>query len=217
MANRWGNSGNSDRPYSWAPDSPQMVAAAMKLKDTCSLEKSYDQPRQHVKKQRYYFADKGLSNQSYGFPSSRVWMWELDYKESWAPKNWCFWTLVLEKTCESPLSCKEIRVVNPKGNQSWIFIGRTDAEAPILWPPDEKNWLTGKDPDAGKDWRQEKETAEDEIVGWHYQFFGHEFVQTLRVGDGQGSLACCSPWGRKESDTTEQLIGTECIVLNCNL
>ena len=110
----------------------------MKLKDACSLaSKSYGQPRQHIKKQRHYFANKGLSNQSYGFSSSHVWMWELDYKESWVPKNWCFWTVVLEKTLESPLDCKEIQLVHPKGNQSWIFIGRTDAEAetPILWPP----------------------------------------------------------------------------------
>ena len=120
-------------------------------------EKSYDQPGQHIKKQRHYFADKGLSSQSYGFPSSHVWMWEWDYKESWAPKNWCFWTVMLEKTLESPLDCKEIIPVNSKGNQSWIFIGRTDAEAetPILWPPDAKNWLTGIDPDSGKDWRRE--------------------------------------------------------------
>ena len=119
-------------------------------------KKSYVQPRQHIKKQRHYFANKGPSSQSYGFSSSHVWMWELDYKESWVPKNWCFWTVVLEKTLLSPLDCKEIQPVHPKGNQSWIFIGRTDAkaEAPILWPPDAKNWLTGKDPDAGKDWRR---------------------------------------------------------------
>ena len=115
-------------------------------------KKSYDQPRQHIKKQRHYFADKGPSSQSYGFSSSHVWMWELGYKESWALKNWCFWTGVLEKTLESPLDCKEIQPVHPKGNQSWIFTGRTDAgaETPILWPPDAKNWLLSKDPDAGK-------------------------------------------------------------------
>ena len=128
-------------------------------------------------------------------------MWELDHKESWVPKNWCFWTVVLEKTLESPLDWKEIKPVNPKGNQLWIFIGRTDAEAetPILWPPDEKNWLTEKDPDGGKDWRQEKGMIEDEMVGWHHQLNGHEFEQTPGVRDGQGSLACCSPWGWKES------------------
>ena len=110
-------------------------------------KKSYDQPRQHIKKQRHYFTNKGPSSQSYGFSSSHVWMWELDYKESWGLKNWCFWTVVLEKTLESPLDCKEIQPVHPKGNQSWIFTGRTDVEAktPILWPPDAKNWLTGKD------------------------------------------------------------------------
>ena len=130
-----------------------------------------------LKKQRYYFTDKDPCSQSYGFSSSRVWMWELDHKEIWAPKNWCFWTVVLEKTLETSLDCKEIQPVHPKGNQSWIFIGRTDAEpeAPILWPPDVKNWVIGKHPDAGKDWRQEeKGTTEDEMVGWHHHLNGHE-------------------------------------------
>ena len=137
-------------------------------------------------------------------------MWALDYKVSWAPKNWCFWTVVLEKTLESPLACKEIQPVHPKGNHSWIFIGRTNVETPILWPPDVKKWLTGKDPDAGKDWRQEeKGTTEDEVVGWHYQLYGHEFEQALGVCDRQGSLVCCSPWGRKESDTIDWLNWTE--------
>ena len=134
-------------------------------------------------------------------------MWELDHKEGWAPKKWCFRTVVLEKTLESPLDCKEITPVNPKGNQPWIFNERTDveAEAPVLWPPAVKNWLIWKDPDAGKDWRWEEEgMTEDEMVGWHHWLNGHEFEQTLGVGDGQGSLACCSPWGCKESDTTEQ-------------
>ena len=117
---------------------------------------SYDQPRQPIKNQRHYFANKCLSSQSYGFSSGHVRIWELDYKESWLQKNWCFWTVVLEKTLESPLNCKEIQPVHPKGDQSWVFTGRTDAEAetPILWPPDAKNWLFGKDPDAGKDWRR---------------------------------------------------------------
>ena len=157
-------------------------------------KKSYDQPRQHVKKQSHDFADKGPSSQSYGFSSSHVWIWELDHKESWVLKNWCFWTVVLEKTLESLLDLKEIQPVHPKGTQSWIFIGRTDAEAeaPMLWSPDVKYWLIGKDPDAGKDWRQEEEgMTEDEMVGWHHWLNGHEF------GDGQGSLACCSPWGRR--------------------
>ena len=130
-----------------------------------------------LKSQRHYFANKGPSCQSYGFSSSHVWMWELDYKESWAPKNWCFWTVVLEKTLESLLNCKEIQPVHPKGNQSWIFIGRTDAEAetPILWPPDVKSQVIWKDPDAGKDWRWEKGTTEDEIVGWHHWLNRYKF------------------------------------------
>ena len=147
-------------------------------------------------------------SQIYGFSSSHVWMWELDHKESWALKNWCFWTVVLEKTLESHWDCKEIQPVNPKGNQSWIFIGRTDAEAetPILWPPDVKNWLIGKDPDTGKDRRrEEKGTTEDEMVGRHHQLNGHEFEQAPGIGDGQGSLMGCSSRGCKESDTTEWL------------
>ena len=127
-----------------APKSLQMVTAAMKLKDTCSWKESCDQPRQHIKKQRHYSADKGPSSESYGFSSSHVWMWELDCKQSWALKTWCFWSVVLEKTPESPLDCKEIQPVYPKGNESWVFIERTDAETPILWPPDAKNWLIGK-------------------------------------------------------------------------
>ena len=139
-------------------------------------------------------------------------MWELNYKESWVPKNWCFWTVVLEKTLESPLDCKETQPVNPKGNQFWIFTGRTDAEAetPLLWPPDERSWFIEKDPDAGKDWRQEeKGMTEDEMAGWHHWLDGHEFEQALGVGSGQGSLACCSPWGHKELDMTERLNWTE--------
>ena len=139
-------------------------------------------------------------------------MWDLDYNESWVQKNWCFWTVVLEETVASPLDRNEIQLVHPKGNQSWIFTGRTDAEAeaPILWPPDAKNWLIGKDPDAGKDWRQEeKGTTEDERVGWHHRLSGHEFEQAPGVVDEQGGLACCGPWGRKESDTTERLNWTE--------
>ena len=141
-------------------------------------KKTYDNHRQHIEKQRHYFANKGPSWQGYAFFSGHVWMWELDYKESWALKNWCFWTVVLEKTLESPLDSKEIQPVNPNGNQSWIFIGRTDAEAetPIVWLPDVKDWLIWKDPDAGKDWRQEeKGTTEDELVRWHHWLDGHEF------------------------------------------
>ena len=130
-------------------------------------------------------------------------MSELDHKEGWAPTNWLFWTVMLEKTLESSLNSKEIKPVNPKGNQPWIFIGRIDAEAEaqIVWPPDAKSQLTGKDPDAGKDWRQ-KRVTEDEMVGWHHQFNGHELGQTLGDGKGQEGLACCSPWSHKESDTT---------------
>ena len=159
-------------------------------------KKSFDQPRQHIKKQRHYFANKGPSSQSFGFSSSHVWMWEVDYKESWAPKNRCFWTVELEKTLESPLDFKEIKPVNPKGNHPWIFIGRTDveAEALIFWPPDAKSWLIGKDPDAGKDWGQEeKGTTENEVAGWHHWLNGHESEQTPGDSGRQGGLACCSP------------------------
>ena len=141
-------------------------------------KESYDQPRQHIKKQRHYFVNKGPSSHGYGFSSSHVWMWELDYKESWAQKNWCFWTMVLEKTLASPLDCKEIQSVHPKGHQSWMFIGRTDVEAEtsILWPSDAKSWLIWKDPDAGQDWRrEEKGMTEDDMVGWHHWLSGHEF------------------------------------------
>ena len=136
----------------------------------------------------------------------------LTCEESWALKYWCFWTVVLEKTLERPLDCKEVQPVHPKGDQSWVFIGRTDAktETPILWPPDAKSWLTGKDPDAGRDWGwEEKETTEDEMVGWHHRLDGREFEWTPGVGDGQGGLACCSSRDRKEPDTTERLNWTE--------
>ena len=166
----------------------------------------------HIQKQRHYFANKGSSTQGYGFSRGHVWMWEVDWEESWAPKSWCFWTLVLEKTLESPLDCKEIQLVHPKGDQSWVFIGRTDVEpeTPILWPPYAKSWLIGKDSDAGRDWGQEeKGTTEDEMAGWHYRLDAHEFEWTPGVGDIQGDLVCCDSWGRKESDTTEWLNWTE--------
>ena len=150
------------------------------IKDACLLlgRKVMTNLESILKSRDHYFANKGPSSQSYGFSSSHVWMWELDYKESWAPKNWCFWIVVLEKTLESPLDCKEIQPVHPKGDQSWVFIGRTDVEAetPILWLPDAKIWLIGKDPDAGKDWGQEeKGTTEDEMVGWHHWLDGQGF------------------------------------------
>ena len=152
-------------------------------------KKSYD--LDSILKSRHYFANKVPSSQSFGFSSSHVGVWELDCKESWAPKNWCFWTIVLEKTLESPLDGKEIQPVHPKGNQSWIFIGRTDAEteAPILWPPAAKNWVIWKDPDAGNDWRrEEKGMKEDEMVEWHHQPDGHEFEQAQGVDDAQGRV-----------------------------
>ena len=176
----------------------------MKLKDACSLEGSDDKPRSSIKKHRHHFVNKSTCSQSYGFFSCHVWMWELDYKESWAPKNWCFRTVMLEKTLESPLDCKEIQSVYPKGSQSWISIGSTDteAEAQILWSPEVKSWLIWKDPDASKYWREEeKGMTEDEMVGWHHWLYGHEFEQGPGIGEGQGSLSCCSPWGRKQLDT----------------
>ena len=175
-------------------------------------KKSYDQPRWYIEKQRYYFANKGPSSQGYGFSSGHVWMLELDCEESWVLKNWCFWTVVLEKTLVSPLDCKEIQPVHTKRDQSWVFIGRTDVEAeiPILWPPYVKSWLIGKDSDAGRDWRQEeKGTTEDEMAGWHPRLDGHESEWPPGVGDGQGGLVCCDSWGCKEPDTTEQLNWTE--------
>ena len=138
-------------------------------------------------------------------------MWELDCKETWALKNWCFWTMVLEKTLESPLDCKEIQPVHPKGDQSCMFIGRTDAEAaaPILWPLHMKCWLIWKDPDVGRDWGQEEKATEDEMAGWHHRLDAHEFGWTLEAGDGQGGLLCCGSWGRKESNTTDRLNWTD--------
>ena len=204
MANRRGKSGSSDRFFfSWAPKSLQ--TSTMKLKDVFSLDKSYDQPSQHIKKQRHQFADRGPYTQSYGLSSSHVWMWELDHKEEVMPKNWCFCTVVLEKTLESLLDSKEIKPVHPKGDQSWIFIGRTDAEAeaPILWPPDVKNWLTGKTLMLGKVEGKRREGLQR--MSWldsNHQLNGHESEQTQGDREGQGTLVCCSPWGRKESDTT---------------
>ena len=154
------------------------------IKRLTPWKKSYDQPREHIQKQKHYFAKKGTSSQGYGFSSGHVWMWELDCEESWVSKNWCFWTVVLEKTLESPLDCKEIQPVHSKGDWSWVFFGRNDAEAetPVLWPPDGKSWLIGKDSDAGRDWGQkEKGTTEDEMAGWHHRLDGCEFEWTLGV------------------------------------
>ena len=188
-----------------------MVIAAMKLKMFTPWKESYDQPRQHIKKQRHYFVNKGPSSQGYGFSSSHVRMWELDHKKGSALKNWCFWTVVLEKTLESPLDCKEIQPVHSE-NQPWDFFGRNDAkaESPVLWPPHAKSWFIGKDSDAGRDWgKEEKGMTEDEMAGWHHWLDGHESEWTPGVGDGQGGLACCGSWGRKESDTTEWLIWSD--------
>ena len=159
-----------------------------------------------------HITNKSPSSQSYVFSSSHVWMWEVDYKESWAPKNWCFLIVVLEKTLESLLVCKEIQPVHPKGDQSWVFIGRTDVEAEtaILWPPDAKSCLIWKNPDSGKEWGQEeKGMTEDEMVELCHRLNGHGFGWTPGVGDGQRGLVCCRSWGCKESDTTEWLNWTE--------
>ena len=159
--------------------------------------------RQHIKKQKHHFANESPYGQSYGFSSNHVWMWELDHKECWAPKNWRFWTGLLEKTLESPLDFK----IKP-GSKPWIFIRISDAEAEavILWPPDVTSWFIGKDPDAEKDWGpDEKGMTEDDTVGWHHQLDGHEFEEAPSLGYQQGSLVCYSPWGLKESDMTEWL------------
>ena len=180
-------------------------------------KKSYDQPRQHIQKQRHYFVNKGPSSQGYVFSNGHVWIWVLDYKENRVLKNWCFWTVVLEKTLESPLHCKEIWPVHPKGNQSWVFIGRIDVEVetPILWPPDVKSLLIWKDPDAGKDWRhEEKGMTEDKMVAWHHRLNEHESEWIPEDGEGQGSLVCCGSWSHKESDTTEQLNWAEHNTIN---
>ena len=176
---------------------------------------SYDQPRQHIKKQRHYFVNKSQSSQGYGVSSTHVWMWELDYKESWALKNWCFWTVLLEKILESPLDCKEIQPVHPKGNQSWIFIGRTDVEAEtaILWPPDWKNWLIWKDLILGK--IEGRRRREQQRMKWLEGITDLTDMSLSKFWELVMERKwcrwwCCSPWGHKESDTTAQLNWTEC-------
>ena len=188
-----------------APKSLQMVTAATKLKHTCSLEEKLDQPRQHIKKQRHYFANKGPSNQGCGFSSSHVWMWELDYKESWVPKNWCFWTVVLEKTLESPLNCKEIQPVHPKGNcpeyslEGLMLKLKLQYSGHLMWRTDSlEKTLRLEKIEGGR----RRGWLEDEMVGWHHRLNGHELPG---VGDGQGGLECCDSWGCKESDMTERL------------
>ena len=187
----------------------------MKWKDApFHWKKSYDQPRQHIKKQRPYLPTKVCLVKAMVFPVVMYGMWDLNHKEGWVPKNWRFWTVVLEKALQSPLDCKKIKPVSAQGNQSWIFIGKAQAEAeiPRLWPPDveltywKRPWLIWKYPDAVKDWRQEEKRAtEDEMVGWHHQLNGHEFEQAPGDGEGQGGLACYSPWSHKESDSSEGL------------
>ena len=192
--------------FSWAPKLLWMMTTAKKLKHFLLGRKVMTNLNSSLKSRT--FVNKGPYSQSYGFSSSHVWMWELDHKEGRELNNWCFQNVVPEKTLENPLECKEIKPVSLKGNQSWILIERTHAEAetPILWPPDAKSWLTGKYLDAGIDWRQQKKRVrEDEMVGQQHRFNGPEFEQAPGVNDGQGSLACCSPWGHKESNTTERL------------
>ena len=170
--------------------------------------------RQCIKKYTYHFAHKGQFSQSHGFSSSHAWMWELNHKESWVLKNWCFCPVVLEKTLESPLDWKEIQPVHAKGDQPWVFFWRNDAKAetPVLWPPHAKSWLIWKDLDAGKDWRQEeKGTTENEMVGWHHWLSGHEFEQTVRDTEGQRSLVCYSPSGHR----VRHNLGTEQECLYC--
>ena len=168
---------------------------------------SYDQPRQHIKKQRHYFVYKGPSSQSYGFSNSHVWMWEMDHKESWAPKNWCFWTTVLENTLESPLDCKEIKTANPKGNQPWIFIEKPHAKAPILGPSDVKTWLIRKDLMLGK--IEGRRRRGRQRMRWLDGITDTMDMSLSRTGDKQGSLVCCSPWGHKVLDMIEQLNWTK--------
>ena len=213
MANWWGNNGNSSRLYFGVSEITAdcdchhvikrcLLLGRKAMTNLYSMSKSRDTTlptKVHLGKAMFY-------------SSRHVWIWDLDYKDSWASKNGCFWTVVLEKTLESHLDCKMIQPVHPKGNQSWVFFRRAyvEAETPILWPPDAKNWLIGKDPDAAKDWRwEEKGATEDEMVGWHHRLSGYDFEQTLRVGDGQRSMVYCSPWGHKEWDTTERLNWTE--------
>ena len=209
MANRWGNSENSDRLY-FLGLKITADGAAVKLKDACSLLEKLWPIRQHIKQQRHYFANKSLSSQSYGFSSGHEWIWELDYKESWVPKNWCFWAVVLEKTLDSPLNCKEIQQVHPKGflnihlkNWWWSWISNTLA----TWREELSHWK--KSLILGKIEVRRRRGRQDEMVGWHHWLDGHEFEQALGVGDGQRSLVCCNIWGHKESDMTEWLNWTD--------
>ena len=209
MGNRWGNSGNSVRLYFWGSKITADGDCSHEIKRHLILgRKAMTNLDSILKSRDITLPTKVCLGKAMVFPVV-MYGCELDYKGSWVLKIWCFWTVVLEKTLQSPLDCKEIKPVHPKGNQSWIFIGKTDAEAeaPMLWLPDAKSWLIWKDPDAGKHWRQEdKGTTEDEMVGWHQQLNGHEIEQAPGDGEGQGGQACCSPWGHKELEATERLI-----------
>ena len=215
MGNRWGNSGNIEIIYFGGLQNPcRWWLQPWSEKILAPWKKSCDQLRQHIQKQRHYFANKGLSSVGYGFSSSHVWMGELDYEESWMPKNWCFWNAVLEKTLESPLDWREIKPVHPKWNSPEYSLKglmlklKLQHFGHLMW----RTNLLEKTLIAGKDWRwEEKGMTEDEMVGWHHQLDGHEFEQAPGVDDGQGSLACCSPWGHKELDMTKWLNWTECI------
>ena len=210
MGNRWGNSGNSVRLYFFGSKITADGDCSHEIKRHLLLGRKVMTNLDSILKSRHHFANKGPSSQGYGLSSGHVWIRELDCEESWAPKNWCFWTVVLEKTLESPLDCKEIQPVHSK-DLSWVFFGRTDAktETPILWPPHAKSWFFGKDSDAEREWGQEKGMTEDEMAGWHHLLDGHEFEWTPGVDDGQGGLECCNSWGHKELNTTERLNWTK--------
>ena len=198
--------------FFWAPKSLQMVTAAMKLKRLLLGRKVMINPDSILKKSRDITLPTKIHLQGSGFSSDHVWMWEFDCEEGRVPKKWCFWTVVLEKTLESPLDCKEIQPVHSEGDLPWDFFGRNNAKAetPVLWPPQAKSWLIGKDSDAGGDWGQEeKETTVDEMAGWHHWLDGRESEWTPGDGDGQGGLACCDSWGCKELDTSWWLHWTE--------
>ena len=213
MENRWGNNGNRERLYFLGLKIIADNDCSHEIKRRLLLGKKVMTKLDSILKSRDITLHKCPSSQGYGFPSSHVWMWELDCEESWVPTNWCFWTVVLEKTLESPLDCKEIQPVRSEGDQPWDFFGKdTKAETPVLWPPHAKSWLIGKDSDAGRGWGQEeKGTTKDEMAGWHHWLDGRESEWAPGIGDGQGGLACCDSWGCKESDTTERLNWTELI------